>query len=250
MPFSNLAQRFIFSALTLCLLLPGPSWAIFEDNGARSAINGILERLKRIEDRLSLLESTSQGQITLAESVADKDREIARLRGEIEVAQNKIRQLENDYETLYTNLDKRIAAIEPKSVELDGQIVSVSSSEYQEYQVALAHFKEGNFEQAKQAFELFQNNFKNSTLIPQVQYFVGSCHFALGDYAQSLQIQQKLVEQYPNSARAPDALLSVASNQIALKAINNAKSTLNLLIKTYPSSAAAQSAQKRLEALQ
>ena len=180
----------------------------------------------------------------------EKDREIARLRGEIEIAQNKVRQLETDYENLFTNLDKRLNKLEPKSVELDGEIISVPPKEYQDYQAALAHFKDGNFEQAQTAFEAFKNNYPESTLGPQVSYFIGSCQFDLGNYQAALQTQKMLVAQYPNSTRAPDALLSVASSQIALKAVNNAKKTLNQLIETYPSSAAAQSAQKRLEALQ
>lgn len=247
---SNFAHRLIFSAISLCLVFPGSAWALFEDNGARRAINEILTRLQKIEERIELLENTNQGQLTIVDSLSDKDKEIARLRGEIEVAQNKINRLESDYETLYTQLDKRLSKLEPKNVELDGEIISVPPSEYKDYQEALAHFKDGNFEQAQQAFELFLENYQESTLGPQVRYFIGSCQFALGNYKEALETQRDLVAEYPNSSRAPDALLSVASSQLALKAVNNAKKTLEQVIKSFPASAAAQSAKDRLDALQ
>lgn len=244
------SNRFLVGMMLAALtLFSSPSWALFEDDGARVAINKILARLKDVEDRLMQLESTSQGQMAIAESLSEKDREIARLRGDLEVAQNKIRQLQGDYENLYTRLDERLAKLEPQTVELDGQAVAVPPVESNTYQTGLDHFKAGNFSEAQASFEGFLSSFPNSKLSAQVAYFLGSCQFALGEYKNSLVTQRALIKDHPNSPRVPDAMLSIASSQLALKAIENAKKTLAELISKYPNSPAADSARERLAAI-
>ncbi|MDX1669028.1 MAG: tol-pal system protein YbgF [Limnobacter sp.] len=240
------------TSLLLCVSAwsaTGPAWALFEDDGARVAINNILKRLDNIENRLQLLEQTGQGQMAIAQSLSEKDREIARLRGDLEVAQNKLRKLQNDYETLYTSLDERLAKLEPQTVDLDGKSITVPPQEFEAYQGALDHFKAGNFPQAEEAFLGFLTEYKESGLRAQVGYFLGSCQFAQGNYKESLNTQRNMIKSHPDSPRVPDAMLSIASSQLALKAVNNAKQTLNEIISKYPDSPAASSARERLKAL-
>lgn len=244
------SKRFLVGVALACTsLFSSPSWALFEDDGARVAINKILARLNDVESRLAQLESTSSGQLAIAESLSEKDREIARLRGDLEVAQNQLRKLQSDYETLYTALDERLAKLEPQTVELDGQSIVVPPKEFNAYQAGLDHFKAGNFTEAQTNFEGFLDTFKESELRAQVAYFLGSCQFALGEYKGSLVTQRALIKDYPNSPRVPDAMLSVASSQLALKAITNAKKTLSEIISKYPDSPAAASARERLDAI-
>lgn len=245
-----MSKRFLVGlTLAFAALFSSPSWALFEDDGARVAINKILARLKDVEDRLARLESTSQGQLAIAESLSEKDREIARLRGDLEVAQNQLQKLQNDYETLYTSIDERLAKLEPQTVELDGESIVVPPKEFNAYQAGLDHFKAGNFAEAQTSFEGFLNTFEKSGLRAQVSYFLGSCQFAQGEYKSSLVTQRALVKDYPNSPRVPDAMLSIASSQLALKAITNAKKTLSEIIDKYPNSPAAASARERLAAI-
>lgn len=240
------------TSLLLCISAwsaAGPAWALFEDDGARVAINNILKRLENIETRLTQLEQTGQGQMAIAQSLSEKDREIARLRGDLEVAQNKLRKLQDDYEALYTALDSRLSKLEPQTIDLDGESVEIPPEEYSAYQGALDHFKAGNFPQAEQAFLGFLTEYKDSALRAQVGYFLGSCQFAQGNYKESLTTQRNMIKSHPNSPRVPDAMLSIASSQLALKAVTNAKKTLNEIISKYPDSPAAASARERLNAL-
>ena len=175
--------------------------------------------------------------------------EIARLRGDLEVANNNIRKLQEDNKLLYTNLDERLKKFEPKSVQLDGQEVSVPPEQFSEYQAGLDHFKAGNYKDAAAQFQQFLDKHKQSKLEPQVRYFLGSTQFALSDYKTALITQRDLAKDFPDSPRAPDALLSMASSQLELKSIPGAKKTLNELITKYPDSPAAASAKTRLAAL-
>lgn len=240
----------IAGAMALMLMaFARPSYALFEDDDARKAILDLRQRISQLEQRVSQLESTSQGQLTLAQSLANKDKEIEKLRGELEVANNAIRKLQDDNRTLYGSLDQRIKALEPQPIELDGITYRVPSDQAKAYQTGLDNFKGGNFSEAAKQFSAFLDAYPKSDLVPQVRYFLGSCQFAQGDYKTALISQRDLAKDFPNSPRAPDALLSMASSQIELRSIPGAKKTLNELISKYPDSPAAASAKTRLAAL-
>lgn len=244
----NLKQTAWASAL-LCAFVSNSAFAIFDDTEARRAILELRQQTKLLEERLTRMELTAQGQLSMAQSLSDKDREIARLRGDLEVANNNIRKLQEDNKVLYSNLDQRLKKIEPQAVQLDGQDLTVPPEQFDDYQAGLDHFKAGNYKDATRHFESFLSKNKQSKLEPQVRYFLGSAQFAQGDYKTALVTQRDLARDFPDSPRAPDALLSMASSQLELKSIPGARKTLNELVSKYPGTPAANSAKARLEAL-
>lgn len=237
------------SVALFCAFTSGSALAIFDDTEARRAIIDLRQQIKTLEDRLSRVEASRQGQLALAQSLSEKDLEIARLRGDLEIANNNIRKLQEDNRVLYTSLEDRIKKLEPKALQLDGQELNVSPEQFNDYQAGLDHFKAGNYKDASTQFQDFLVKHKASRLEPQVRYFLGSAQFALGDYKTALITQRDLARDFPDSPRAPDALLSMASSQLELKSIPGAKKTLGELISKYPGSAAAASAKTRLDAL-
>lgn len=238
-----------WAAALFLTLASNSAFAIFDDTEARKAILDLRQQLKVLEDRVARMESANQGQLSLAQSLSEKDREIARLRGDLEVANNNIRKLQEDNKILYTNLDERLKKFEPKAIQLDGQELSVPPEQFNEYQAGLDHFKAGNYKDAATQFQQFLDKHKQSKLEPQARYFLGSAQFAQGEYKTALITQRDLAKDFPDSPRAPDALLSMASSQLELKSIPGAKKTLGELIAKYPDSPAAESAKSRLAAL-
>lgn len=251
----RLMQRPLLHATCAALLLmvSAPSFALFDDNEARKAIIDLRQQVNVLEQRLgqrvTRLETVTEGQLTLAQQLAEKDREIAKLRGDLEVANNAIKKLQDDNRVLYTSLEKRIAQLEPKKVEMDGQQMAVPQDQYGEYQAALDTLKAGNFAQAATQLQAFLARYPKNTLEPQARYYLGSAQFAQGDYKAALVTQRDLAKDYPDHPRAPDALLSMASAQLELKAIPNAKKTLTEIVSKYPGTPAASSAKARLDAL-
>lgn len=232
-----------------CTFASNSAFAIFDDTEARKAILELRQQVKALEDKVTRMEAAAQGQFALIQSLSEKDREIARLRGDLEVANHNIRKLQEDSKLLYTNLDERIKKFEPKAVELDGKELSVPPQQFNEYQAGLDHFKSGNYKDAIAQFQQFLSTNNDSKLEPQVRYFLGSAQFAQGEYKSALITQRDLAKNFPDSPRAPDALLSMASSQLELKSIPGAKKTLGELIAKYPDSPAAGSAKTRLDAL-
>lgn len=233
-----------------CAFASNSAFAIFDDTEARKAILDLRQQVRVLENRIARMESVNQGQVlSQAQTLTEKDREIARLRGDLEVANNNIRKLQEDNKVLYLNLDERIKKLEPKPVQLDGEELSVPPEQFNDYQAGLDHFKAGNYKDAATQFQQFLGKHSKSPLEPQVRYFLGSTQFAQGDYKDALITQRDLAKDFPDSPRAPDALLSMASSQLELKSIPGAKKTLNELIAKYPDSPAASSAKTRLNAL-
>lgn len=234
----------------ICAFASNSAFAIFDDTEAREAIIELRKQVKVLEERIARMESAYQGQVlTQAQTLNDKDQEIARLRGDLEVTNNDIRKLQVDNKSFYLNLDERIKKLEPKPMQLDGEEVTVTPEQFSDYEAGLDHFKAGNFKDAAAQFQQFLGKHPKSKLEPQVRYFLGSTQFAQGEYKASLITQRDLAKDFPDSPRAPDALLSMASSQLELKSIPGAKKTLGELIAKYPDSPAAASAKTRLNAL-
>jgi TolA-binding protein len=88
----NFKQKTWVIAL-LCASASNSAFAIFDDTEARKAILDLRQQVKVLEDRVARMEAANQGQLSLAQSLSEKDREIARLRGDLEVANNNIKKL-------------------------------------------------------------------------------------------------------------------------------------------------------------
>jgi tol-pal system protein YbgF len=220
-----------------------PAYALFEDDGAREQIKQLEARIQRMEsetgerDRKALFEIVNQ--------IEGLRRDIATLRGQIEVLTNRVESLDKRQKDLYVDLDTRLRKIELAGgdKEKDAQQLAI---ETQAYEAALAQFKANNFGSAIQGLKEFLKTYPNSTLAPSAQYWIGNAYYALRDYRTAISEQQKVVSTWPDHAKAPDAMLNIASSQAELGDVNGARNTLRTLVSKYPNSSAAEQAKQRL----
>ena len=220
-----------------------PAHALFEDEDARAQIKKLEARVARMEseagerDRKALFEIVNQ--------IEGLRRDMAALRGQIEVLTNRVESLDKRQKDLYVDLDTRLRKIELAGVdkEKDAQQLAL---ETQAYEAALAQFKANNFGSAIQGLKEFLKTYPNSALAPSAQYWIGNAHYALRDYKTAIAEQQKVVATWPDHAKAPDAMLNIASSQAELGDVNGARNTLRALVSKYPNSSAAEQAKQRL----
>ena len=251
----------IISSVQLALMLAMGSIApanagLLDDNEARKAILELRAQmadqqkvLTELLSRVEKLEAVSKGQLSLAQTQENSQRDLAKLRGEVEVLTNELVQSQRKTRDLYSDLDSRIKVFEPKPVMVDGKSVTVPQEQIVAYESALGIFKQGDFQNASQAFEGFVKKYPSSAYAPSALYFQGSALYALKNYKGAMTAQSDLVKNFPDSARAPDALLNVASNQIELKDIKAARKTLETLVEKYPDTPAAATAKDRLKVI-
>ena len=225
------------------------SAGVFDDDEARRAILDLRAKVEALSKDLATRMDTKADKTSTLDMIAQHDQtmqEIARLRGQVEVLQNEIEVASKRQKDLYADMDKRLKALEPRQVEIDGNTASVDQSEQNTYDAAMQQFKEGDYEGAATALQGFVRRYPGSAYAANAQYWLGNAYYANRDCKAAIVAQQAVVKNYPDSPKAADAMLNIASCQTELKAVNNAKKTLNELIKTYPNTAAARTAKERL----
>ncbi len=246
----------ICAGLLAGVSMQGANAGLLEDDEARKAILELRtktdtqqKQLADIISRLEKLESMAKGQLSLAQDQETMRHDLAKIRGDLEVAVNELVQTQRKSKDLYSDLDGRIKKFEPKPVMIDGKNVAVPMDQLNAYENALGIFKSGEFQPAASAFDQFAKRYPDSAYTPSALYFQGSALYALKDYKGAMAAQNELVKGYPDSARAPDAMLNIASNQLELKDKKAARKTLETLVERYPESPAAATAKDRLKVI-
>jgi tol-pal system protein YbgF len=261
------------------LLAAGPCFAqgLFDDNEARRRVEALRQQLQenqRITDeRLSKMETAVSGAtdrsavLELASQIEALRADIARMRGQLEVATNQIETADKRQKDLYLDIDTRIrkleeareqaaaagaaaaAAAAQQPAQPTQSAESQQAGEMRAYQAALDQFKLGNYSLAVSAMQGFLVTYPSSTLAPNAQYWIGMAHSGQRDYKNAIAAQRKLLASWPDSDKAADALLSIASSQETMGDRRNAQKTLQEVISRYPKSSAAASAKQRLNAM-
>ena len=196
-------------ALSAALLLTLSACATTSDiEATRNQIDQVNRqasaRLSEVESKLSnekLLEMVNQ--------VDSLKAEVAKLRGEVEVANYNL-QTSPDYDKALNLLRAR------------------------------------DFPKATAALSLYVQQNPNTPQAVDALYWLGVAHTAQRQYDAAIEIHRRFAEQFPDNPKAPDALRNVANCQRDLGQADSAKTTLKRLIKLYPASSAAQKAREQL----
>jgi tol-pal system protein YbgF len=239
-------QAFLFAAM----LVPSiASAGIFDDDEARKAILDLRTKLAALStkldakledkaDKTSVLELSNQNEQLRAE--------IAGLRGQIEVLMNELANAQKRQQDFYVDLDKRLRALEPKKLTVDGREVTIEQSEQRNFDAAMSLYKAGQYANAASAFTAFTLNYGDSVFASQAQYWLGNSFYAQRDCKNTISALQTLLKNYPENAKAPDAMLNIAACQLELKDKKESRKILMAVIDKYPGTDAAQAAKNRL----
>jgi tol-pal system protein YbgF len=261
------------------LLVAAPVFAqgLFDDNEARRRVEALrqqtLENQRIADERLSKMETAIAGAtdrsavLQLASQIEALRADIARMRGQLEVATNQIEIADKRQKDLYLDIDTRIRKLEEAREQAAASAAAATAAAAQQpatpaqsaesqqagemraYQAALDQFKLGNYSLAVAAMQGFLVTYPTSTLAPNAQYWIGMAHSGQRDYKNAISAQRKLLTSWPESDKAPDALLSIASSQETMGDRRSAQKTLQEIIARYPKSSAAASAKQRLAAI-
>ncbi|WP_199102697.1 tol-pal system protein YbgF [Aquitalea sp. ASV11] len=209
-------------------------------------------RLTEVESKLSnekLLEMVNQ--------VESLKAEVAKLRGEVEVANYNLQTTQKRQNDLYNDLDGRLSHLESAGKEAAAQQAASQPASSQpaaandtqtspDYDKALNLLRARDFAKATAALSLYIQQNPNAPQAIDALYWLGVAHTAQRQYDAAIEIHRRFAEQYPDNPKAPDALRNVANCQRDLGQVDIAKATLKRLIKLYPSSSAAQKAREQL----
>lgn len=262
--------------LTTQLFSTGSHAALFDDTEARKKIleveavmqsqnqatQAALADLKKsqqaLDQRVLAIEAITKGRVLgdLQNQIEALKQEVARLKGELEVAAHNVDVTQQRQKDLYGDTDARLRKLETAPVPEVAPVAATptvpnkNTQEYQLLELANGLSKESKHKDAFNAYDKFLKDYPNSELAAEAIYGLGYSQFALKNYKSAIASQQKVLDQYPSSSKAPEAMLNMANSQIQLGQVSNAKKTLRDLIAKFPDSEVIPVAQKRLKALE
>ena len=260
------------AALLLAMLAVGANASA----ASRAELEARIEQLERKLDSRSLVDMLNQ--ITTLQG------EVQQLRGDIEVQNHTLENLQKRQRDLYLDIDRRIHRLEAGGVE--GQVVPPVSGpapgdvpapagpvtttapavtappptppapalnpadERKAYDQALDLLKEGRYNDAAAAFQGFLKQYPSSSYADNAQYWLGEVYYVTRQFQPALAEFDKVLTAYSGSAKAADAKLKMGYIQYELKEWSKARELLNGVVKTYPGSTSARLAQERLDRMQ
>lgn len=265
--------RLLVLAVAAALSLPYVAQAaLFGDDEARKKIADLQQQvqsqqqetqatLAELKKSQQALETKSQGMLDLLGQIDRLNQEISRLKGDLEVVNHNVDNVQQRQRDLYADTDGRLRKLEEGGVAAasasgaDGQGAgdpaqgSQANPEAAELEAAKALLGSGKFKDAFDAYSKFLQAHPGSRQAPEALLGLGSAQFSLKNYKASISTQQKLITLHPDSDKVPDAMFSIANSQIQLSDVDGAKKTLRSLLDKYPSHELAPSAKRRLGVL-
>jgi tol-pal system protein YbgF len=117
------------------------------------------------------------------------------------------------------------------------------------YNHAMKLLKGGEPGQAILEFEKYVQEFPNSELADNAQYWIGEAYYLQREYDRAVSEFQKVRDNYPRGDKVPDALLKIGLSYLEMGKKEQARVELKKLIAQYPDSPPASLARKKLAQL-
>lgn len=282
---------FLFFYVNVVVLSPAHA-ALFDDKEARKKILDLestvqtqnqttqksIEELKKNQQSLEAV-IKGQGLADMLNQLEAMNQEIARLKGELEVANHTIEALQQRQKDLYADTDTRVRKLETALIEAsqteskteekgaasvteenaastnvagthENPAATQNTQELQALEAANALSKAAKHKEAFAAYDKFIKDFPTSAFVADATYGLGYSQYSLKNYKSAVSTQQKLVDTYPNSNKVPEALMNMGNSQVQLGLVAAAKKTYRSLIEKFPSHALVPTAQKRLKLME
>lgn len=244
-------------AFAACVLAFNANAALFEDDDARRAIIDLRQKVdvsqqRATEEMRKVNEDNAQlrrSLLDLSNLIENLRAEMATLRGQNEQLTRGVTDVQRNQKDLTLGLEERLRKVEPGKVTVDGREFATEPAEKQEFELALATLRKGDFAAAQTSFTSFMKRYPQSGYKSSALFWLANAQYALRDYKSAVANFRTLATTDPEHQRAPEALLSMANCQVELKDTKAARKSLEELVKAYPQAEAASVAKERLSKL-
>jgi tol-pal system protein YbgF len=260
---SGLHRATMALSLVLAIFYSPAQAALFGgDDEARRAILDLRQRLEQSQNATrALIEQNAQSQtqsqnqatVQLRSALLDLQGQIDRLKSDLAQSLGAQERLARDLTELQlrqkdvlSSVDDRLRRFEPVPATIDGREVMVDPAEKNEFEKAMAWFRQADFPAAQTALSSFLLRYGSSAYVPSALFWLGNAQYANKAYKDSMANFQKLLKMAPQHPRAAEAMLAISNVQIELKDLKAARKTLEDLIATYPQAETAGTARDRL----
>jgi tol-pal system protein YbgF len=252
------------------------------DDPVQVKLNDIDTRLTRIERIIS-----NQSLVELAQHLDQVQADVRQLRGRVEELEYNTESMRKQQRDLYSDLDKRLAALgggssgaaaagalsgsgsggaggssAPQSA-AGGAGASAasaaagsagtdsagagSSEEQRVYGQSFDALKAGSYSIAITGFKDFLSSYPASPLAENAQYWLGEAFYVTRDFDSASGAFKTVLQKWPDSRKAPDALRKLGYTQLEQKKVSEGRASLAQVVQKYPGTDAAKLAAERLQ---
>jgi tol-pal system protein YbgF len=201
--------------------------------------------------------------------------ETALLRGQLETTQYQLQKVATEEESraadlkrlekaVQSHLDRIVRIEEYLGLEPSEKLVSsetgqegtieegeeIRETPEELYRRAKELFDQGEYENARELFRSFVNQFPKSKVADNAQFWLGEIYYREKWYEKAILEYQKVIENYPDGNKTPSALLKQGFAFLNLNDKANARLILKELIRKFPDSNEARVAKNKLAALE
>jgi tol-pal system protein YbgF len=181
--------------------------------------------------------------------------EFARVKGELEVAQHRVAEIEKGVAALETKTEGRFAALRGAGAldeyEAKQRLAALPRGEDKGGLLALAQReeKEGDKGVARELYQEYARRYPSDPRSAEAQYRAGEILFGQKRWREALLAYGKVAEDFPRSDLAADAMLGAAESMLRLDMKDDATAVLEQLVQKYPKDDATKRAKERLKEL-
>lgn len=182
--------------------------------------------------------------------------EFARVKGDLEVEQHRLGEMEKAVAELRSETDGRFAALKGAGA-LDEYEARRKASELARpddkasfFALAQKEDSQGDRGVARELYEDYVKRWPSDPRAAEASFRAGEILSGQRRYREAILAYGKVAEDFPRSDRAPDALLALAESMVQLDMRDDARAILGQVVEKYPKSGAAPKARKRLAELE
>lgn len=225
--------------------------AVFKDRIAK--VDAKLGEVQKKLDELN--QSARRSGADLAVGIDRVREDLARIRGDLEVEQHRLAEVEKSVEKLRGDTEGRLAALKGAGAldqfEARKKIAALGNPEDRGAVVALGEKEEaaGNRGVALEVFEYVVTRWPADKAAADAGYHAGRILLAQKRWRDAILALGRVAETHPKSERAPDAMLGVADAMTELGMTEDARAVLQQIIEKHPKTPAAKKAAESLKAL-
>jgi tol-pal system protein YbgF len=269
----------VFVVAVVAVLGAGCASAPAADDPIQLKLNDIDARVTRIERIIS-----NQSLVELAQHLDQVQSDVRQLRGRVEELEYNAETMHKQQRDLYSDLDKRIAALgggssgaaaagalsgagsaaggsstqspagaagsagpPTGSAAGSGGDSGGSSEEQTVYAQSFDALKAGSYSVAITGFKSFLSSYPASPLAENAQYWLGEAFYVTRDFDSATGAFRNVLQKWPDSRKAPDALLKLGYTQLEQKKTGEGRASLSQVVQKYPGTDAAKLAAERLQ---
>jgi tol-pal system protein YbgF len=222
----------------------------------RDRVEKVDQKIREVQAKIDELnQAARRSGADLGVTLARLQDEFAKVKGELEVAQHRLGEIDRAVGGLRADTDARFTALKGQGAldayEARQRIAALPRQDDKAAVLQLARAEEQRGEKgvAREIYEEYVRKWPSDPSAAEAGLRAGELLFEQKRFREALLSFGKVAQDFPRSDRAPEAMLGAAESMARLEMKDDAAAVLGQLVEKYPKSEAAAKARKRLAEL-